>query len=118
MSERKPYRNFKKREPSLTTEEKVESFVKRNSQNGYFTKVSTISYKFDVSEDMAWSIVGELLSSGSFESIHDDYTGEMKLCEMGKIYSILDLEQKRKREKYRSNNKKSKVKPKQKKENS
>jgi hypothetical protein len=118
MSERKQYRNFKKREPTLTTEQKVESFVKRNSQNGYFTKVSTISYKFDVSEDMAWSIVGELLSSGSFESIHDDYTGEMKLCEMGKIYSILDLEQKRKREKYHSNNKKSKDKPKQKKENS
>jgi len=118
MSERKPYRNFKKREPSLTTEQKVESFVKRNSQNGYFTKVSTISYKFDVSEDMTWSIVGELLSSGSFESIHDDYTGEMKLCEMGKIYPILDLEQKRKRQKYLDSNKKSKVKPKPKKENS
>lgn len=116
MSERKQYRNFKKREPSLTTEQKVEKFVKRNSQSGYFTKVSTISYKFDVSEDMAWSIVGELLSSGSFESVHDDYTGEMKLCEMGKIYSILDLEQKRKKEKYRNN--KSKGKPKQKKENS
>ena len=107
MSERKPYRDFKKREPALTAEQKVESFVKRNSQSGYFTKVSTISYKFGVSEDMAWSIVGELLSSGSFESIHDDYTGEMKLCEMGKIYSILDLEQKRKREKYRNNNKNS-----------
>ncbi len=118
MSERKQYRNFKKREPSLTTEQKVESFVKRNSQNGYFTKVSTISYQFDVSEDMAWSIVGEMLSSGSFESIHDDYTGEMKLCEMGKIYSILDLEQKRKRQKYRDNNKKSNLKPKPKKENS
>ena len=118
MSERKQYRNFKKREPALTTEQKVESFVKRNSQSGYFTKVSTISYKFDVSEDMAWNIVGELLSSGSFESIHDDYTGEMKLCEMGKIYSILDLEQKRKREKYRNNNKKSTSKPKPRKENS
>ena len=67
MSERKPYRNFKKREPAPTTEQKVESFVKRNSQNGYFTKVSTISYKFDVSEDMAWNIVGGLLSDGSFE---------------------------------------------------
>ena len=52
----------------------------------------------------------------TFESIHDDYTGEMKLCEMGKIYSILDLEQKRKKEKYRNN--KSKGKPKQKKEKS
>ena len=113
MSDRKQYRNFKKREPALTTEQKVESFVKRNSQSGYFTKVSTISYKFDVSEARSWDIVGELLSSGSFESIHDDYTGEMKLCEIGKIYSILDLEQKR--EKYRNN--KSKNKPKPKKEN-
>ena len=112
MSERKQHRNFKKREPSLTTEQKVESFVKRNSQNGYFTKVSTISYKFDVSEETAWNIVGELLSSGSFESIHDDYAGEMKLCEMGEIYPILDLEQKRKREKYRNNKSKDKHKPK------
>ncbi len=118
MSEGKPYRNFKEREPSLTTEQKVESFVKRNSQSGYFTKVSTISHKFGVTEDMAWSIVGELLSSGAFESTHNDYTGEMKLCEMGKIYSILNLEQKRKREKYRNNNKKSKDKPKPKKVNS
>ena len=118
MSERKPYRNFKKREPALTTEQKVESFVKRNSQSGYFTKVSTISYKFGVSEDMAWSIVGELLSSGSFESIHDDYTGEMKLCETDKTYAILGLEQKRKREKYSNNNKKSNGKSKPKKENS
>ena len=111
MSERKPYRNFKKREPSLTTEQKVEQFVIRNSKNGYFTKVSTISYKFDVSEDMAWSIVGELLSSGSFESIHDEYSGEMKLCENGKTYSILDLERKRKKDKYRNNKKQSKKKP-------
>lgn len=106
MSERKPYRNFKKREPSLTTEQKVEQFVMRNSQNGFFTKVSTISYKFEVSEEMAWNIVGELLSNGLFESIHDEYSGEMKLCEFGKTYSIMDLERKRKREKYRSNNKK------------
>ena len=110
MSERKPYRNFKKREPSLTTEQKVEQFIIRNSKNGYFTKVSTISYKFEVSEDMAWSIVGELLSSGSFESIHDEYSGEMKLCETGKIYPILDLERKRKRDKYRDSNKQSKKK--------
>ncbi len=106
MSERKPYRNFKKREPSLTKEQKVEQFVMRNSQNGFFTKVSTISYKFEVSEEMAWNIVGELLSNGLFESIHDENSGEMKLCEFGKIYSIMDLERKRKREKYRSNNKK------------
>ena len=111
MSERKQYRNFKKREPSLTTEQKVEQFVIRNSKNGYFTKVSTISYKFEVSEDMAWSIVGELLSSGSFESIHDEHSGDMKLCETGKIYSILDLERKRKRDKYKDSRKQSKKNP-------
>jgi hypothetical protein len=105
MSERKPYRDFKKREPALTTEQKIEQFVLRNSRNGFFTKVSTIHYKFEVSEDMAWSIVGELLSNGSCESIHDEYSGEMKLCETGKTYEIMDLERKRKRDKYRTNKK-------------
>jgi hypothetical protein len=105
MSERKPYRDFKKREPALTTEQKIEQFVLRNSRNGFFTKVSTIHYKFEVSEDMAWSIVGELLSNGSCESIHDEYSGEMKLCETGKTYAIMDLERKRKRDKYRTNKK-------------
>ena len=105
MSERKPYRDFKKREPTLTTEQKIEQFVLRNSRNGFFTKVSTIHYKFEVSEDMAWSIVGELLSNGSCESIHDEYSGEMKLCETGKTYEIMDLERKRKRDKYRTNKK-------------
>lgn len=105
MSERKPYRNFKKREPTLTAEQKIEQFVLRNSRNGFFTKVSTIHYKFEVSEDMAWSIVGELLSNGSCESIHDEYSGEMKLCETGKTYAIMDLERKRKRDKYRTNKK-------------
>ena len=96
MSDRKQFKNFKKREPNLTTEQKVEQFIIRNSKNGFFTKVSTISYKFDVSEDMAWSIVGELLSSGLFDSVHDEYSGEMKLCEAGKEYVIKDLEIKRK----------------------
>ena len=99
MSERKSFRRFKKREPSLTTEQKIEQFVLRNSKNGYFTKVSTIPYKFDISESFAWSIVGELLSSGSFESIHDEISGEMKLCEYGKRYSIMDSERKRKKQK-------------------
>jgi len=102
MSDNKPYRNFKKREPSLTTEQKVEQFIIRNSKSGFFTKVSTLSYKFDISEDMAWSIVGELLSSGLFDSIHDEYSGEMKLCEAGKTYLIKDMEMKRKRDKYKS----------------
>ena len=105
MSERKPYRNFKKREPNLTTEQKVEQFVMRNSNNGYFTKISTIHNKFEVSEDMAWTIIGELLSNGSCESIHDEFSGEMKLCEIGKTYQIMDLERKRKRAKYKTNKK-------------
>lgn len=105
MSERKSFRNFKKREPELTIEQKVGQFIIRNSQNGFFTKVSTISYKFNVSEDRTWSIVGELLSEGLFESIHDEYSGEMKLCETDKTYVIMDLERKRKQDKYRSDKK-------------
>ncbi|MDH3341389.1 MAG: hypothetical protein OEL84_08910 [Nitrosopumilus sp.] len=99
MSERRSFRRFKK-EPSLTKEQKIEQFIIRNSKKGYFTKVSTISYKFEISEDAAWSIVGELLSSGVLESIHDEFSGDMKLCEAGKIYLIMDLEKRRKREKY------------------
>jgi len=106
LPERKPFRKFKRREPSLTREQKIEQFILRNSQNGFFTKVSTIPYKFEISESMAWDVVGELLSNGLFESIHDEFTGEMKLCETGKIYSIMDLERKRKREKFRSFKKK------------
>jgi len=105
MSERKPYRNFKKKEPNLTVEQKIEQFVLRNSDNGYFTKVSTIHFKFEVSEDMVWTIVGELLSNGSCESIHDEFSGEMKICATGKTYKIMDMEQKRKRERYGTNKK-------------
>ena len=99
LSERRSFRRFKK-EPSLTTEQKIEQFIIRNSKNGYFTKVSTIPYKFEISEDIAWSVVGELLSSGLLESTHDEFSGEMKLCEAGKIYLIMDLEKRRKREKH------------------
>ena len=105
MSERKPYRNFKKREPSLTIEQKIEQFVLRNSNNGYFTKISTIHHKFEISEDMTWTVIGELLSNGSCESIHDEFSGEMKLCALGKTYEIMSLERKRKRDNYRTNKK-------------
>ncbi len=108
MSERRPFRKFKRREPSLTREQKIENFILRNSQNGFFTKVSTIPYKFEISESRAWEIVGELLSNGSLESIHDEITGEMKLCETGKTYHIKGLEIKRRREKFASFNKKKK----------
>ncbi len=106
MSERKPFRKFKRREPSLPIEQKIERFIVRNSKNGFFTKVSTIPYKFEISESKAWGIVGELLSNNTLESIHDEITGEMKLCEPGKTYSIMDLERNRKREKFSSFKKK------------
>lgn len=106
----KPFRKFERRTKSQTTEEKIKDFVLRNSKNGYYTKVSTLSYKFEISEDRAWEIVGGLLDDGLVESIHDQRTGEMKLCETGKTYFILDLELKRKREKskeFKKNKKKS-----------
>jgi len=108
LPERKPYRKFKRSGPSLTREQQIEKFVLQNSQNGFFTKVSTIPYKFEISESRAWEIVGELLSNGSLESIHDENSGEMKLCETGKAYSIMDLDRKRRREKFSSFKKKRK----------
>ena len=112
---KKPFRRFEKRPKSQTTEEKINDFIIRNSKNGYFTKVSTLSYKFEISEGRAWEIVGDLLDEGSIESVHDQNSGEMKLCETEKTYLILDLELKRKREKYKEfkkskkNNSKNKV---------
>jgi len=88
-----------RRPKSQTTEEKIKEFVIRNSKNGYYTRVSTLSYKFGISEARAWEIVGELLDEGMVESVHDERTGEMKLCETGKTYLILDLEFERKRQK-------------------
>ena len=103
--EKRSYRNFKRREPDLTMEQKIEKFIIRNSGNGFFTKISTIQYKFEISESMTWNIVGQLLTSGLLESTHDDITGEMKLCETDKTYVIMGLERKRKRDKYRENSK-------------
>ena len=108
MSERKSFRKFKKGGPSLSIEQKIEKFILRNSKSGFFTKVSTIPYKFEISESRAWDIVGELLSNGLLESVHDEITREMKLCETGKTYSIMDLERKRKKEKFSSFKKKRK----------
>lgn len=94
---KKSFRKFGRRAKSQTTEEKMKSFVIRNSKNGYFTKVSTLSYKFEVSQNRVWEIVGEILDEGEIESVHDQNSGEMKLCETGKTYAILNLEQQRKR---------------------
>ncbi len=106
MSERKSFRKFKKRGSTLTIEQKIHEFIIRNSRNGFFTKISTVPYKFGISESNAWGIVGELLTDGTLESVHDEITGEMKLCELGQTYHIMDLERKRKREKTKSFKKK------------
>ena len=98
---KKPFRRSTRRPKSQTTEEKIKEFIIRNSKNGYYTKVSTLSYKFEISEERAWEIVGVLLDEGLVESVHDEKSGEMKLCETGKTYLILDLEFKRKREKFK-----------------
>jgi len=109
MSERKPFRKFRTAGPTLTIEQKIEQFILRNSKNGYFTKVSTINFKFEISESKAWEIVGELLFNGNIESIHDQNTGDMKLCECEKTYQIMELERIRNRDRFR-NKKKSSVK--------
>ena len=109
---KKSFRKFDRRKKSQTIEEKIKDFVLRNSKNGYFTKVSTLSFKFEISEGRAWDIVGELLDEGRIESVHDERSGEMKLCETGKTYFILDLELKRKKEKSKTFKKISKKKPK------
>ena len=98
MEGKRPYRKFKKPGKPLTTEQKIENFVIRNSKNGFFTKVKTIPFKFEISEERTWDVVGELLTNGSIEATHDEFTGEMKLCETGNTYAILDLESKRKKE--------------------
>ena len=87
------------RPKTQSTEDRIKDFILRNSRNGYYTKVSTLSYKFEIPEDKAWEIVGGLLTDGDLESVHDEFTGEMKLCEAGKTYLIMNLEQQRKKQK-------------------
>ena len=98
---KRPFKRFgnKASQPKThTDEDKIKGFVLRNSKNGYYTKVSTLSYKFEIPEAKAWEIVGGLLMDGSLESVHDEFTGEMKLCESGKTYLIMNLEQQRKKQ--------------------
>jgi hypothetical protein len=99
---KRPFKRFgdrSSRSKTQTTEDKIKDFILRNSKNGYYTKVSTLSYKFEIPEDKAWEIVGMLLIDGTLESVHDEFTGEMKLCEAGKTYLIMNLEQQRRRQK-------------------
>ncbi len=98
MEGRRPFKGYRRKESFLTIEQKVEQFVLRNSRNGFFTRISTVQSKFEVSEERTWEIVGELLANGSLESTHDPGTGEMKLCEIDKTYSIMGT--KRRKQKY------------------
>lgn len=105
---KKPFRKFKNRERPISIEDKIKNFVLRNSKNGYYTKVSTLPQKFEISDDKVWQIVGELLDEGKIESTHDEKSGEMKLCEFGKTYLILNLDRQRKRQRnkeYKKNKK-------------
>lgn len=108
LSEKKHFKRFTKRVKPQTTEDKIKNFILRNSKNGFYTKISTLSYKFEISQDKAWEIVGSLLVDGVIESIHDEHSGEMKLCETGKIYEILEQEEKRKKQKRKQFKKKNK----------
>lgn len=108
---KKPFRKFNKREKPISNEDKIKNFVLRNSKNGYYTKVSTLPQKFEIPEDEVWQIVGELLGEGEIESTHDEKSGEMKLCELGKTYIILNLDRQRKRQKNKENNKNKKSMP-------
>lgn len=99
---KKPFKKFsryKSSTKSQTIDDRIKDFILRNSKNGYYTKISTISYKFEIPQDKVWEIVGGLLTDGTIESVHDEFTGDMKLCEEGKTYLILNLEQQRRRQK-------------------
>ncbi|QUC65505.1 hypothetical protein NsoK4_04515 [Nitrosopumilus sp. K4] len=110
---KKPFRRFSKRSKPQTIEDRIKGFILRNSKNGFYTRASTISYKFNVSDEQSWEIVGALLVEGGIEAVHDERTGEMKLCETGKTYQILSKESKRKRQKSNGTrkNKPKKAKP-------
>ncbi len=106
MSERfkkSPFRKFdrrpRKRERPPTTEELIKNFVIRNSRNGFFTKIPTLSFKFEIPQDAAWEMAGTLIAENVLEVIHDERTGDPKLCEAGKSYEVLQKEMQRRREK-------------------
>ena len=46
---KRPFKKFRHKSKPVTTDEKIKNFVLRNSKNGYYTKVSTLSFKFEIS---------------------------------------------------------------------
>lgn len=91
-----------------TTEDKIKDFILRNSKNGFFTKIPTIERKFEISHDRIWENIGLLLSENVIECVHDEKTGDVKLCEFGKTYQILKNEQIRKKQRFNELKNKSK----------
>ena len=89
-------KNSKKPTPQ-TKEDRIKNFILRNSTNGFFTKTSTITHKFEISNQETWDIIGSLLADGSIEATHDVNSGEMKLCETEKTYEILGKSKNRQR---------------------
>lgn len=102
---KRPFRKFdkrpRKRESPPTTEDLIKNFVIRNSRNGFFTKIPTLAFKFEIPADSAWEIAGSLLADNVLECMHDERTGDPKLCEAGKSYEVLQKEITRRREKSR-----------------
>ena len=79
-------RKFDNRGPRRKTEsadDRIKSFVIRNSRMGFFTKLKTVAFKLGMTEDEALMASGFLLSSSVLECVHDR-NGEIKLCEAGK----------------------------------
>jgi len=81
-------------------EDKIKSFVIRNSRAGFFTKLTTVSFKFEIAQDEAMSILSMLLADNTLEIVHDDF-GEAKLCEAGRSYDVMQKELQRRSEKRR-----------------
>lgn len=94
-SYRKPFRHRfgpkKFKQPAPTMEDKIKSFVIRNSRNGFFTKVNTLAFKFEITKDEAWSLAGGLLADNVLECTHDS-RGDAKLCEAGKLDEVQQKE--------------------------
>jgi len=78
----------------MSTEDKVRNFVIRNSKNGFFTKLSTISTKFNITEDESLVIAGFLLNDNTLECARS-HDGQMKLYQTGCLNKIKQEQRKR-----------------------
>lgn len=88
--ERPPRRRFGRsgpKRPKVSVEDRIKSFVIRNSRMGFFTNMKTITTKFGLTEDEALSKLGFLLTNDTLECVHGR-NGEIKLCESGKRLEI------------------------------